>query len=1549
MKEETHIFQGMRRDNHQIRQDGKFLWDAHNIRLTNRDDSTFLSITNEKGTSNELITFQGYYVGHCVLGKYLVVFTAKDDSSDNYIYRVEKVGSSYKIAILFHHEGGEWAWNPNHPIEAIGVYETELVQKVYWVDGINQPRVINIAKPELKLKDTRYWDVISSYSTWDFSGTAPNPNGDKTFNWGLAKPSTFTDQEWEDFLIDYERDFNTMYESDSFDFVRKLTLQEQVDVVKRYGQGEFSSGTIQYAISYYNKYEQESNICYVTPIYYVSPKDRGGSPEEKVSCSFDIQIWGADMNFDYIRIFSIHRTSINAVPTVKHVADVSTYREDPGDAVVYCDTGTTGETIDPTRLLYIGGRSIIPECIVQKDNTLFLGNYELQSDKHLGDIKDVMADWELDDYTIPTNHGPVKTDGTYYSYEPSLGYANGAGFKAYETYRYGIQVQYDTGEWSSPIFLGDSVLCGLYPWETYPYRDSRAIKIMGEHLGRDLRRYGVRRIRTCIVFPSPGNARIICQGIICPTVRRANSDYSYLSSWFFRPSTLFTGDNNTDVYHGAVIEFKHNTSLRTGNDRGAEIQNMTYASLNMNVPNGGGNGFVVDENVVTFHSPDLEFNPSLSSVDFSGTKLSIVGIAKLGAICGDIDIQTSSPGISKTGYYGGVSPHIGYVTGSKLPFNGGLVAGLFYHDNQVKKNSSGEYSSGDSNTYWMVYPWHRSGSLNNDENRGSGDNAGTRTAVLQRKKLSNLKFFDDNTGLGTSPLTYDISTPQLFSNTELALMKLHPAYLSKDATYMGNVDMMITGNDKYPIYQGLGFSESIVETSGTDVITKSSEPVRIKYKSSPHLVFSLGNNKENIELLPRHISLGGEQNETFTPPVWMQDDNSSSSNRIPYDGSLHVYTEAFLSSSNGANIYNVSADASLLGKYAIGKFRNTTSGATGYGLYQCRNGRRGVAWIGTSTSAQGIILKAHNTIVQPQNHYLPGTVASDYDARGKDSSILQTKTKYYRVIATPGASIQIIDITDELTENTPTEAASYKLKRQAFGESGSSVGCPYLLIGEIIRTNINNPFGEDGETGTMNMWFPAGDPVSVTSNATDIVVPFQYGDTWYGRYDCLKTYPFTQEDENQVVEIGSFMCETRVNIDGRYDRNRGQLSNLNMTPQNFNLLNEVYSQKDNFFNYRAMDKDYYKQHLFANQITWSKEKQSGEEIDTWANVTLANTLDINGDNGKISALRTWNEYLLCFQEKALSQILFNSRVQIPTTDGVPIEISNGYKVDGSRLLSGNIGCSNKWATTTTTTTGIYFLDSNTDSLYIFNGQLTNLSEDRGMDWWVRQNHTNRLWQPILYGNGTLNGMRAFYDNRYGDIYFTPGPTDAVQPEALCYSEQLGQFTSFMSYGGTQAMFNFADGFYSLRETDGNVKLYQNNVGDYNDFYGTPKGWSFSFISNQDPTFTKIFDTIDLRADHYWTYGTTGLLNSCPVSYMRADNEYQHSDTVSVDSRNMRKKFRVWRGLIPRNNGTRQRMRNPWTMITLGWEPVKPAPGTAVLVGTNDKKAVVHDVTVKYTV
>ena len=106
------------------------------------------------------------------------------------------------------------------------------------------------------------------------------------------------------------------------------------------------------------------------------------------------------------------------------------------------------------------------------------------------------------------------------------------------------------------------------------------------------------------------------------------------------------------------------------------------------------------------------------------------------------------------------------------------------------------------------------------------------------------------------------------------------------------------------------------------------------------------------------------------------------------------------------------------------------------------------------------------------------------------------------------------------------------------------------------------------------------------------------------------------------------MVETRVNIDGRYDKNRGQLSNLNMTPQNFNLINPVYSQMNNFFSYKIMDEDSYKSTSFPNTVTWTKTKQNGADVDLWTNITLANTLEMDGDKGKINKLIRLNNQLL---------------------------------------------------------------------------------------------------------------------------------------------------------------------------------------------------------------------------------------------------------------------------------------------------------------------------------
>jgi len=263
-KIEEHVFQGMQRDTAISKQKAEFLWDAHNIRLTARHGDTLFSMTNERGTVKYDNLIKGVVLGYCVLGDYLTLFTTDPSaqSDPDRIYRLNKEGDKFVDKLL---HNGNLGFDVNHPIETLGVYENIDIQKVYWTDGINQPRLINITK---RLLDGMYTDT-------------------------------------------------------SFDFISTLSLKDSIHVKKvADSSGLFGAGVIQYAVTYYNKYGQESNISVISPLIPTSHTSRAGSPEETVGNAFKITIENPDTQFEFLRLYSIFRTSKDTTPVCKRVADV---------------------------------------------------------------------------------------------------------------------------------------------------------------------------------------------------------------------------------------------------------------------------------------------------------------------------------------------------------------------------------------------------------------------------------------------------------------------------------------------------------------------------------------------------------------------------------------------------------------------------------------------------------------------------------------------------------------------------------------------------------------------------------------------------------------------------------------------------------------------------------------------------------------------------------------------------------------------------------------------------------------------------------------------------------------------------------------------------------------------------------------------------------------------------------------------------------------------------------------------------------------------------
>ena len=1385
----------------------KFAFENRNLRLSTNEFNTQLSWVNEKGTKllGTSSPLYGVPIGTAVLDKYLIVFTHEPNITGtpnpnlDHIYRLEynEGRTSFITESLY---GGYLGFSTSHPLETLVSYESEHVQKVYWTDGKNQPRLI---------------DITDTYTA--------------TPNRSHSNP---------DFI---------------FDFVPELSLNETVKVEKLLGaNGMFAPGVIQYAFTYYHKYGQESNIFYTSPLLYISHKDRGASPEDKVENAFRITINTPDTNFDFLRIYSIQRTSINATPICKRVQDISLSGL-TGNKVCYIDTGTSGDSIDPTELLYKGGESITAETLEQKNNTLFFGNIKVSR------VFDSTLRNEVANNITLTNDirsfTPMKVSEGTYAYSNQLT-SKGiektrhdgmtvpcGGFKTGDYYRCGVQLQYKTGKWSDPIYIskggsyGDFHITRIFSEDVSGVINAPIIKgTLNPMTAGQLLAAGYRKIRPVVVFPDPLDRVTVCQGVVAPTVftnqhrdTDKDKDTYAQSSWFFRPAYSGSQSGTTTFIPNwdGVLPYTSNqvtndvptsrvTPYDPSNIRQVEIQGQFN----------GNNKFQVDRAFRTLHSPEIEFDEKVSLMSLSNLSCYQVGTVEFTHTMSDIDIQTETPTVSSLGS--------GFI---HKPFSSdgaaGIISGLFYEDCLVDDN----IDKGDDDfggiiaafptmrvpAKFLVYPWQGSGSLNNDINRPA--NRGTASAILKKKVISNLRYATTNLNMNT-PCRL-AKKPQVFSGDEVTILKFE-----ENAIYKGNVDTMLTPDS----FDGTYF------------------------------LFGGWN--------------GGE-----------------------FDGKGEAGNNDWCKT-----------------------FHNQIPGATeGHDVY-C-----GVRkWHGD-----------YYTSEEPWKFWNLGDGAIGEEFRDLVVKKLNVRMKY---------------------KSTPHIALGFMERLGNINEEINQLAIVELRRGSEVSPRFG---GISADALRENTWVPCGEPVSLSSNG-NIDFYYDYGDTYFQRYDCLKTYPFTREDPNQIVEIGSFMLETHVNIDGRYDRNRGQMNNLNMSPTNFNLMNPVYSQIDNFFSYKIQDDNYYKDTSFPNQITWSKTKTSGADVDLWTNMTLASMLEFDGDKGPINKLLRFNDQLLAFQDTGISQVLYDENVQVSSTAGVPIEIANSGKVQGKRYITSTIGCSNKWSIVPTPS-GIYFMDSHDKSIFSFSDKLVNISQMAGFNSWAKKNipAPENIWNPVEFGN-----FVTYYDKLNQDVMFINNSV------SLHYSEKFTGFTSFYDYGNTPYFNNFGNtGVWLKQSFNEDTKRYytnvwQHNTGTYCSFFGAQKPYWMTLIGNPEAQLDKTFTNLEFRAsvDGDGTISGDRFTPLLPFDSLETWNEFQHG-IAALQNKNghaamehhtsdgteaLKRKFRIWRCDIPRDNyaapenntelNIYRKQRHPMDRMRNMWLYLKLLKG-----GNTSSRVEVHDMLMTYFV
>lgn len=1377
IKRASFIIKGMSQDLAESKFNPQFAFENKNLRITASKDSNTYVLTTERGnlelTPSGDVALFGSPLGQCVIDNKLILFT-HSSSGDDGIFKLWFDGNTLKSKLLY---SGDLNFNSEHPIETLAVYESDSVKKVYWTDGFNQPRFINI-------------------------------DGDSS--------------SWND---------------TSFDFIPNLYFWEEVTIEKQYSSSAvFAPGVIQYFFTYYNRFGQESNIFYSSPLYYITDSNKGAAPDKTVSNAFKISIPKYDPRFDYVRVYSILRTSIDAVPEARKVVDLpigtayknvekyisgNTYHQndlvyfegniyrclstttvDPDDytywsfvprvALTYTDIGN-GEVIDPYRLLYVGGEVITAETFTQKDNTLFLGNLKKESVKaNVFWVPLINQDYS----EIPYNaNAEIPYD---YTFELDNSSNEIKGFTCGETYRLGFQLQNKNGQWSTVVWIKDEPCTNHFQIENNTLRIPKFYATFDLGIVSNFVQNGYRKIRPVVCFPSDNERTILCQGVVNPTVynvkdRYENTPYTQ-ASWFFRPVYP------RDISYSAILPHRHNKPLSDNKSTYGEIQcledvaSYPYTTdINNFVPDYKA-GYFVDESVVTLNSPDIEFGKiDIQSGD--NVKFRVTGVIPITGYRAKYDIQTSTAPLA---YNGNVA--LGFVPYThNSVWRGALATGRPW-DTIVNKALWCDYivdqtnpSSipGSGTTFYRIYPWHKNGALNNYPDSSSS----SAPANLLKKRLIHYRYSpyttyldaidlsDSGSTVNISSVNVDVTDIATFNSNEVIPLRLKSQLNnSNQINYLGNVNTAVIHSSTYHIYSSNNSSASNFFSCGD-----ADAPIQIKYKSSPHAIIAFNINQQNSWTLPRFV----------------KDDDDQSSQ---------------------------------------------------------------------SSAIQEIIR----------------------------TEIADNSTRYFW------------DPDKTLT--------GYKYKRlnNAYPLRG------YLWLGELYRDSEPTFGGDTPEALLNNKWEVAGKALDLY-DGTSITIDWTEGDTYYQRYDCLKTCPLSPEDKNGIVDILSFMCETRVNIDGRYDNNRGVL-NTEITSENFNLINPVYSQRNNFFTYRVADEHRDTINKYPNVITWSGVKTYGEEVDAWANVTLTSTLELDGNKGEVTALRRFNDNIIAFQDTGISQILYNENVQIPVTNGVPIEISNSGRVQGKRYISNHIGCSNKWSICETSK-GLYFIDSNLKDFYLFNGQISNLSESLGMHTWICNNVPNGKWSPRNYSEITQ------YDKTVGDVLIT------TENACLAFNEDINTFTSLYDYHNTYPIVTIKD--KTLACPAETAQLYLQHAGNYNVFFGDeyPKPYWTTIIVNQEPTVDKIFNNVQFRGDCF--NGDTYDYSKCPFDTLETSNEYQSGTLSLVNTKDkpssLKKKFRTWYTLIPRDSSNhRDRMRNPWLKVTLSRQND---------IGTD--KTVIHDIAVDY--
>lgn len=1528
---------GMRQDISNSKFDNQYYFEGMNIRVLSTNNQSSGAITNTKGNEllltipipnidkiNKIIHYnnkQLFYtnveidnlnnsnlpqqiIANCKIKNGFIIFSTNNNGLDC-IWQL--IDETFELKLLYLRNLN---FSTEKPIQILNNYENAKIDKIYWVDGYEQMKFINIHH---SIDNEDLEELI------DLSSVSINIISDVNFN--------------------------------------NINIDEI-----NYG-GNHTSGMIQYAYSYYKINGSESTL---SPLSIIIPlgknNNQGGNLNEIVGTIPKIVIDNIDQRFTNLKLYAIKYTSLNEIPKVSVIAD----RNIIGlNNFTYYDDGKILYDSSLENILFLYGKMIIPKHIESKNNRLFAFNYKdrvyklnlknnnldtrafsfpinsnnvnIYSNISNYDENTNLVSGNYNNITyfnnilnpnfLPFNHACINGNYNLNKYLPNSSILGGEGyylkyeiirttenknevydyrfFKDNELYRIAIQFYNKYGLKSTPNWIADFIvtsdnleinnLSGFYAGikitlkpEFYVWLNTSSNFLNDNGIYDEfLKPVGFKLLRA---DRTNTDKSIINQGII-------NGMISISDAIGFE-------DSNNQIYDRANKGVKMPSLMRRFDNYLCPMyKNLTYDRL---------------DNARWGQHPQWK-----SGTDVNGSVEAFTGIAGSGNSADKSSLYQFNQLMQ---FY---SPETLFEINNNIEVNKLKVIGGIYNNFNFSKsrienwqeaifytfqNINNALSSYDIKANTSAGDLMKRGIFGPDINRSSSD----------RKEVGTYQFFREYTGSfykNTNNNIYDI-----YGKPELTLLNQNVKKYNNDAnlTYINNFlpfkgdELNSSGEDPTSIEEivsqgskcitfALGTENDLTENRPTieklfnDSSIKTlieNSPININTTAPLDIVVAKYEDILSLSFVNKYVGVLENNNVYFNNDTITVVNIFNNENVNLIFDSISSYNTEALSTTDDWTGLKVAIVDSITNK--IYNINNQTTGLAGLTdttqtfdyLNPLPSGSIN-KYLFTLTDFYNL-----NNSVLP-NNYIVGVIENNIKYKWN------TLTNTWENLGT--FTIPIID-----------------------EEFKGGVGLIVELINDEKLKYIGNYYGGNSyEAKTKTIYVEASKYFKIDNTISNYIIN-DPGDIFVQNYSILRISKTERLPLNssfkRISEIIKVRLESTVNQNKRNDDSNENIEGIwQPSQEDYHVYNRVYSQQSNLLKSQDFSYEVKQNELYDASIIATSQKIPGEIIDNFTNFEINNTMHLEGKYGSINAVIKHNDEILTFQDNAVAQISINPRVQIQDQNGITLKLGTGNLLDKYIYINSNSGTLNKWGVISTNS-GIYYYDTINNSLNnIQNGKISDL---KYLHSFFQKNINNTF---IKKDNHILKqGIQFSYDYLNNDIYFTFLQSDSSL--TINFNELQNEFVSLHSF---KPSFYFNRGNTFLTTNVNNNKLYEHKEGIYNKYYDNYYPSYVIYNLNPEPDFECVFDNINFKSESYLNNIDQPLIT---INNIQCYNEYQDSGLIPLingRNNNLRRKFRDWNAIIPRDG--RNRIRGPYSKLKLQFDNI------------NNYKLILHDIVLDYTV